>query len=115
MGHDRRPRLRRAREAAVCWPSRRRRSGAWVDASAAPRVATRRNAPRCGAESDRYIRDMQTMRVLGTIALLDADGAELDALLRQPKHVALLACLALPRPGAWHRRDELLAALWPEH
>ena len=57
---------------------------------------------------------MQTLRMLGTIALTSADGRELDALLRQPKSVALLAYLAMPRPGTWHRRDLLLATFWPE-
>ena len=57
---------------------------------------------------------MQTLRMLGTIALSSADGTEIDALLRQPKSVALLAYLTLPRPGTWHRRDVLLATFWPE-
>ena len=57
---------------------------------------------------------MQTLRMLGGIGLSRSDGAELDALLRQPKSIALLAYLALPRPGAWHRRDLLLATFWPE-
>jgi DNA-binding SARP family transcriptional activator/Flp pilus assembly protein TadD len=57
---------------------------------------------------------MQTLRMLGAIALSSADGPELDALLRQPKSVALLAYLAMPRPGTWHRRDLLLATFWPE-
>ena len=52
--------------------------------------------------------------MLGAIGLSSADGSEVDALLRQPKSVALLAYLALPRPGAWHRRDVLLATFWPE-
>ncbi|GJG89227.1 hypothetical protein tb265_44080 [Gemmatimonadetes bacterium T265] len=52
--------------------------------------------------------------MLGGVALAGDDGVEVDALLRQPKHVALLAYLALPRPGAWHRRDTLLATFWPE-
>ena len=57
---------------------------------------------------------MQTLRMLGSIGLTGSDGAEIDALLRQPKSVALLAYLAMPRPGAWHRRDVLLATFWPE-
>ena len=54
------------------------------------------------------------LRMLGGIGLSGADGAELDALLRQPKHLALLAYLAMPRPGTWHRRDSLLVTFWPE-
>ncbi len=57
---------------------------------------------------------MLTFRMLGGVALAGDDGAEVDALLRQTKHVALLAYLALPRPGTWHRRDTLLAIFWPE-
>ncbi|MBA3405053.1 MAG: hypothetical protein H0U13_10280, partial [Gemmatimonadaceae bacterium] len=57
---------------------------------------------------------MHTLRMLGGISLSDADGGELDALLRQPKHLALLSYLAMPRPGTWHRRDSLLVTFWPE-
>lgn len=52
--------------------------------------------------------------MLGGIGLSRADGTEVDVLLRQPKSVALLAYLAMPRPGTWHRRDLLLATFWPE-
>ena len=52
--------------------------------------------------------------MLGGIDLTGSDGAEVDALLRQPKSVALLAYLAMPRPGTWHRRDLLLATFWPD-
>ena len=57
---------------------------------------------------------MLTLRLLGGIGLTSADGREVDAVLRQPKRVALLAYLAMPRPGTWHRRDALLALFWPE-
>ena len=57
---------------------------------------------------------MQTLRMLGSIGLTGSDGAEVDALLRQPKSVALLAYLAMPAPGRWHRRDVLLGTFWPE-
>ena len=57
---------------------------------------------------------MQRLRMLGGIDLTGSDGAEVDALLRQPKSVALLAYLAIPRPGTWHRRDLLLATFWPD-
>ena len=53
--------------------------------------------------------------MLGGIGLSTDDGREVDALLRQPKRVALLAYLAMPRPGTWHRRDSLLGTFWPEH
>ena len=57
---------------------------------------------------------MHKLRMLGSIALADDAGHEVDALLRQPKHVALLSYLAMPHPGAWHRRDEVVGVLWPE-
>jgi len=57
---------------------------------------------------------MLTFRLLGGIGLTDSSGNELDALLRQPKHVALLAYLSLPQPGTWHRRDTVLGTFWPE-
>ena len=57
---------------------------------------------------------MQTLRMLGGIGLTGSSGEELHAILRQPKSLALLAYLAMPRPGTWHRRDLLLAIFWPE-
>lgn len=57
---------------------------------------------------------MIELRVLGEIRLLSATGVELDGLLRQPKRLALLAYVASPCPGTWHRRDMLLALFWPE-
>src|SRR5687768_7623296 len=58
---------------------------------------------------------MHSLRLLGGISLSDDEGHEVDALLRQPKHIALLAYLALPAPGTWHRRDSMLGTFWPEH
>ncbi len=57
---------------------------------------------------------MVTLRMLGGVSLMDADGNEIDVLLRQPKHMALLAYLAMPKPGTWHRRDAIVAAFWPD-
>src|SRR5687768_157657 len=57
---------------------------------------------------------MIELRLLGEIRLWTATGVELDALLRQPKRLALLAYLATPGPGTWHRRDMLLALFWPD-
>lgn len=51
--------------------------------------------------------------MLGQVALEEASG-EAEILLRQPKRLALLAYLALPRPGTWHRRDTLLSLFWPD-
>ena len=58
---------------------------------------------------------MHTLRLLGGIGLSDSGSGEVDALLRQPKHIALLAYLALPSPGTWHRRDSVLVMFWPDH
>src|SRR5215212_5154095 len=57
---------------------------------------------------------MIELRLLGEIGIFDENGAAADSLLRQPKRVALLAYLAAPVPGTWHRRDMLLALFWPE-
>ena len=57
---------------------------------------------------------MIKFRVLGEIQLGQSDGTTFDALLRQPKRLAVLAYLASPAPGTWHRRDMLLAMFWPE-
>ena len=57
---------------------------------------------------------MIRFRALGTVDLRDADGREMLTALRRPKLVALLGYLAAARPGAFHRRDTLLALLWPE-
>ncbi len=53
--------------------------------------------------------------MLGGTGLTDSDGREVDALLKRPKRVALLAYLASPKPGTWHRRDSVLATFWEEH
>ena len=57
---------------------------------------------------------MIELRALGTLALRDRDGEDLHSVLAQPKRVALLAYLAIARPHGFHRRDTLLALLWPE-
>jgi serine/threonine-protein kinase len=51
---------------------------------------------------------------LGAIELKGINGADADAILRQPKRLALLAYLALASPRGFQRRDILLALLWPE-
>ena len=58
---------------------------------------------------------MFNLRMLGGISLTDDAGVEVDALLRQSKHIALLAYLASPRPGTWHKRDSILGTFWAEH
>lgn len=53
-------------------------------------------------------------KLLGDIDLRGDDGTEFGQLLRQPKRLALLAYLAAPSPGTWHRRDTVLGLFWPE-
>jgi len=54
--------------------------------------------------------------LFGTTELRDDRGADLHALLGQPRPLALLAYLAAagPRPGAFHRRDTLVGLFWTE-
>lgn len=57
---------------------------------------------------------MIDLQVFGTLALTDARGEDIRSVLAQPKRVALLVYLAISRPHGFHRRDTLLALLWPE-
>jgi DNA-binding SARP family transcriptional activator/Tfp pilus assembly protein PilF len=57
---------------------------------------------------------MIELRTLGTIDLLGSDALRVEALLRRPKRLALLAYLAIERPAGRQRRDSLLALFWPE-
>jgi DNA-binding SARP family transcriptional activator len=57
---------------------------------------------------------MLRLSTLGTFTLEDERGQPLDSLLAQPKRAALLVFLAVARPFGFHRRDALLALLWPE-
>jgi DNA-binding SARP family transcriptional activator/TolB-like protein len=54
------------------------------------------------------------LRLLGQTDLSRDDATDIDALIRQPKHFALLAYLSLPAPGTWHRRDVILSTFWPD-
>jgi DNA-binding SARP family transcriptional activator len=54
------------------------------------------------------------LRTLGTLDLVDPEGAPVKSVLAQPKRAALLAYLALARPHGPVRRDILLATFWPE-
>jgi DNA-binding SARP family transcriptional activator/TolB-like protein len=57
---------------------------------------------------------MIQLRALGAIDLRDSDGRELTSVLSHPKWVALLIYLDAARPHGFHRRDRLIALLWPE-
>src|SRR5438876_9799329 len=57
---------------------------------------------------------MIELRTLGPVDLRRSTGVELRAVLQQPKRVALLAYLAIARPGKLMRRDSLIALFWPD-
>ncbi len=57
---------------------------------------------------------MIELHTLGTLDLRRLGGAPIDAILRQPKRLGLLAYLALSSPQRFLRRDMLLAQFWPE-
>lgn len=57
---------------------------------------------------------MIELRTLGAVDLRSSDGAELRAVLQQPKRLALLVYLVSAKPGKLIRRDSLLALFWPE-
>jgi DNA-binding SARP family transcriptional activator len=57
---------------------------------------------------------MIRFQVLGAVDLRDSERREVPLVLRRPKLLALLAYLAIARPSGFHRRDRLVALLWPE-
>ncbi|TMB92803.1 MAG: hypothetical protein E6J45_01485 [Chloroflexi bacterium] len=57
---------------------------------------------------------MIEFRPLGSLHLTDAEGREVKRLLTRSRRLALLAYLAAATPRGFHRRDSLLAVLWPE-
>ena len=57
---------------------------------------------------------MIRLRMLGTVDLKDSQGREIQPVLRRAKLLALLGYLAAARPAGLHRRDTLIALLWPE-
>jgi DNA-binding SARP family transcriptional activator/TolB-like protein len=57
---------------------------------------------------------MIRLGTLGVTTLTGPEGADVSAILRQPKRFALLCYLSLARPRGLHRRDQLLPLFWPE-
>ncbi len=57
---------------------------------------------------------MLELRTLGGLHARDSQGRELRAMLAAPKQAALLTYLAIATPRGFHRRDTLVALLWPE-
>ena len=54
------------------------------------------------------------LRLLGAPQMGGAGAARAGALLGKPKTLALLVYLAMAGPGAFRRRDDILARFWPE-
>jgi serine/threonine-protein kinase len=54
------------------------------------------------------------LRLLGSLDFQDRTGAEVRAVLQQPKRLALLAYLALTPAGGFRRRDSLVGLFWPD-
>jgi DNA-binding SARP family transcriptional activator/TolB-like protein len=57
---------------------------------------------------------MFTLQTLGSVDLKSAAGHSVQSVLAQPRRTALLLYLATAAPRGFHRRDTLLALLWPE-
>lgn len=58
--------------------------------------------------------DVIQLRTLGRIDVLGSDGTSCDAVVAQPKRMALLAFLALASARGFVRRDTLVAMFWPD-
>ncbi|MEA2763662.1 MAG: hypothetical protein QOK07_66 [Gemmatimonadaceae bacterium] len=56
---------------------------------------------------------MVRLRVLGSTELAEDGARDLDAILAQPKRLAIVVYLALARPRGFHRREVLLSLFWP--
>ena len=57
---------------------------------------------------------MIELRTLGRLELRDSAGRDLRAVFSASKLTALLSYLAIAPPRGFHRRDTLVALLWPE-
>ena len=57
---------------------------------------------------------MFRLRTLGQVDLRDDEGREVEAILVQPKRLALLVYLAHATAAGFQRRDLLLPVFWPE-
>jgi serine/threonine-protein kinase len=57
---------------------------------------------------------MFSLRTLGALELRSTSGEDLSAVLGGQKLVALLAFLAVAKPRGLHRRDTIVALLWPD-
>jgi DNA-binding SARP family transcriptional activator len=57
---------------------------------------------------------MIELRTLGPLDLRTDDGRVLNAVLAQPRRLALLIYLAIARPHGFHRRDHVVTLFWGE-
>ena len=57
---------------------------------------------------------MIELRTLGALELVGPEPSAVDALISQPKRLALLIYIAAATPTGFHRRDTLLGLFWPE-
>ena len=57
---------------------------------------------------------MLEFRTLGSIEIRGQDGRCDESILRHPKRLSLLAYLCAAHPPGQHRRDTLVALLWPD-
>jgi len=55
------------------------------------------------------------LQLLGKLEITDDSGKSVGSVVTQSRRVALLAYLAAAEPHGFHRRDKLLALLWPEY
>ena len=58
---------------------------------------------------------MIRLQLLGKLEVTDSSGTSVRSVVTQSRRVALLAYLAAAEPHGFHRRDKLLALLWPEY
>lgn len=77
-----------------------------------PIFAGKHSSPEAGAEEERND-VMIRLKLLGPPDLTDNDGTTVGSVLARTREFALLVYLAA-RPETGHRRDTLLALLWPE-
>jgi DNA-binding SARP family transcriptional activator len=91
-------------------PLRGHLAATWLAAWLTTAQNRSRKRPHTPGWHDQMIR----LRLFGPLELIDAQGAEMRAVLAQPKRLSLLAYLAAASPRGFHRRDTLLALLWPE-
>lgn len=106
-------RLKRGRK-AVCSPAYRRVRSDYAEPPY-PARGPRRDSPGAAQVTLPHPgHRLLELRLLGSLELRDATGADVRPVLQQPKRLALLAYLALTPAGGFRRRDSLVGLFWPE-